>query len=234
MSGSTGLAGHSLSPGEHKALLEAERRGVPFLAHRDGIGDLRFTPLGERDRVAIGRVAGNDVVLDWDREVSRSHAQLDRMGSDWTLTDEGLSRNGTHVNGERVIARRRLSDGDVLRVGQTTLVFRSPGVRFDSTQAAAGTKPTPHVTAAERRVLVALCLPFATDGDRAATPATNRDIALALNVSLDNVKKHVRSLFDKLGVEDLPQYRKRTELARRALEEGLVTRSDLLDAERRG
>ena len=231
MSGSPGLAGHSLSPGEHKALLEAERRGVPFLAYRDGIGDLRFTSLGDRDRVAIGRVAGNDVVLDWDREVSRSHAQLDRMGSDWTLTDEGLSRNGTHVNGERVIARRRLSDGDVLRLGQTALVFRAPGVRFESTVAASGTA-TAHVTAAERRVLVALCLPFASETNRAATPATNREIALALNVSLDNIKKHVRSLFDKLGVEDLPQYQKRTELARRALEQGVVTRSDLLDAER--
>lgn len=234
MSASSRLAGHDLSPGEHKALLEAERRGVPFLAYRDGIGDLRLASLGERDRVAIGRVAGNDLVLDWDREVSRSHAQLDRIGSDWTLVDDGLSRNGSHVNGERIVARRRLSDGDVLRIGQTSLVFRAPGVRFESTLAASGTRATPHVTAAERRVLVALCRPFAEGGDRAATPATNRDIALALNVSLDNVKKHVRSLFGKLGVEDLPQYRKRTELARRALEQGLVTRSDLLDAARDG
>lgn len=231
MSERRGFAGHSLSPAEQKALLDAERRGVPFLAYRDGIGDLRFASLDECERLAIGRVAGNDLVLEWDREVSRSHAQLERIGSDWALVDDGLSRNGSHVNGERVVARRRLSDGDVLRVGQTTLVFRAPGVRFESTQAAS-TAPAPHVTPAERRVLVELCAPFAADRGMAPAPATNRDIALALNVSADNVKKHVRSLFDKLDVGDLPQYQKRTELARRALERGLVTRSDLLGARR--
>lgn len=228
-----GFTGHSLTAAEHKALLDAERRGEPFLAYRDGLGDLRFAFLGERDRVAIGRVAGNDVVLDWDREVSRSHAQLERLGSDWALVDDGLSRNGSQVNGERLVARRRLSDGDVLRVGQTTLVFRAPGVSFESTQVAS-TTPTARMTAAERRVLVALCAPFAATGGVAPAPATNRDIARALNVSPDNVKKHVRSLFDKLEIADLPQYQKRTELARRALEQGLVTRSDLLGAERPG
>ena len=47
-------------------------------------------------------------------------------------------------------------------------------------------------------------------------------------MSVDSVKTHVRSLFAKLDVGDLPQYQKRTELARRALERGLVTRSDLI------
>jgi DNA-binding NarL/FixJ family response regulator len=42
------------------------------------------------------------------------------------------------------------------------------------------------------------------------------------------VKTHVRSLFAKLGVGDLPQYQKRTELARRALDRGLVTRAELV------
>jgi pSer/pThr/pTyr-binding forkhead associated (FHA) protein len=153
------------------------------------------------------------------------------VGSDWTLADDGLSRNGSHVNGERIVGRRRLSDGDVVRVGQTTIVFRAPGGRFESTLAELSA-PRVHLTDAERRVLVALCRPFAVDGGPAPAPATNRDIAEALNLSLDGVKTHVRSLFSKLGVGDLPQYQKRTELARRALERGLVTRSDLLDADR--
>jgi predicted component of type VI protein secretion system len=231
MSASQGLARHALSPSEHKALLDAERRAAPFLAYRDGIGDLRFAFLGDRERASIGRAEGNDVILDWDREVSRSHAQVERIGSDWALVDDGLSRNGSQVNGERIVGRRRLSDGDVLRIGQTTLVFRAPGAQFDSTHAA-GATPIAHVTAAERRVLVELCVPFAADGGPAPAPATNRDIASALNVSTDSVKKHVRSLFEKLGVEDLPQYQKRTELARRALEHGLVTRADALAAAR--
>ena len=34
--------------------------------------------------------------------------------------DDGLSRNGTFVNGERLSGRRRLTDGDTLRFGGTT------------------------------------------------------------------------------------------------------------------
>jgi pSer/pThr/pTyr-binding forkhead associated (FHA) protein len=127
------FAAHSLSAAEHKAMLDADRRGEPFLAYRDGNGDLRFTLLGGRERVVIGRTAGNDVVLDWDRQASRSHAQLEHVGTDWTLVDDGLSRNGSHVNGERIAGRRRLNDGDVVRIGRTTLVFRAPPAGFEST-----------------------------------------------------------------------------------------------------
>ena len=210
---------HSLSAAEHKAILAAERRGGPFLAYRDGIGDLRLTDIGDRDRVVIGRVAGNDVVLDWDPQVSRSHAQLERVGPDWALVDDGLSRNGSHVNDERVLGRRRLSDGDVLRVGQTTIVFRALGRRIESTVGAQSMTAV-HLTDAERRVLVALCAPLAVEGGAAPVPATNGEIADALKLSRDGVKTHVRSLFAKLGVGDLPQYQKRTELARRALDRG--------------
>ena len=34
---------------------------------------------------------------------------------DWTVVDDGLSRNGTYVNGERIHGRRRLVDGDTPR-----------------------------------------------------------------------------------------------------------------------
>jgi hypothetical protein len=226
-----GFAPHSLSAAEHKAMLEAERRGEPFLAYRDGLGDLRFADLGGRDQVVIGRIAGNDVVLDWDPQVSRSHAQLERVGTDWTLADDGLSRNGSHVNGERILGRRRLTDGDIVRVGQTTIVFRASAAGFEST-IGAGTFPPVRLTDAERRVLVALCAPFGVEGGAAPAPATNGEIAGALNLSRDGVKTHVRSLFTKLGVGDLPQYQKRTELARRALDRGLVTRAELISAAR--
>ena len=42
------------------------------------------------------------------------------------MVDDGLSRNGTFVNGERVTRRRRLLDGDELRIGSTTIRFRAP------------------------------------------------------------------------------------------------------------
>jgi pSer/pThr/pTyr-binding forkhead associated (FHA) protein len=46
---------------------------------------------------------------------------LERVGTDWILVDGGLSRNGTFVNGERLLGRRRLEDCDVILVGSASL-----------------------------------------------------------------------------------------------------------------
>jgi DNA-binding CsgD family transcriptional regulator len=81
------------------------------------------------------------------------------------------------------------------------------------------------LTDAERRVLLELCRPLLGAGV-ARTPASNQEIADALHLSLPGVKSHVRALFAKIGVDDLPQNRKRAELARRAVELGLVTARD--------
>jgi DNA-binding NarL/FixJ family response regulator len=74
-------------------------------------------------------------------------------------------------------------------------------------------------------VLVALCAPLLGPG--VAAPAANGEIAERLSLSPAGVKTHIRALFSKLDVEDLPQNRKRAELARRALEAGLVTARDV-------
>jgi pSer/pThr/pTyr-binding forkhead associated (FHA) protein len=58
--------------------------------------------------VTIGRRATNDIPLPWDGDVSRVHAELACIGGDWIVCDEGMSHNGTFVNGERVRGRRRL------------------------------------------------------------------------------------------------------------------------------
>jgi pSer/pThr/pTyr-binding forkhead associated (FHA) protein len=216
---------HSLSPAELSTLLDAERGGKPFLAYRDGGGNLRLEPLEEVASVTIGRGEDNNVVLDWDPEVSRTHAQLGLVGGEWTLVDDGLSRNGSFVNGERVPGRRRLADRDVLRLGRTSIVFRSPGDAAEST-AVADAAALVRLTEGERRVLVALCRPLTVPGV-SAVPASNREIAQELHLSPDGVKTHIRALFSKLGIEDLPQYRKRTELAQRALDSGLVSQRDL-------
>ncbi len=220
-----GFAPHSLSPAELVSMLEAERRGAAFLAYREGTGDLRLESLDGAARISLGRAEHNELALGWDSEVSRTHAQLERIGGAWTVVDDGLSRNGSFVNGERLVGRRRLSDGDVLRLGRTALVFRAPISASEST-AVAGAAALVRLTAAERRVLVALCRPLSTPG-AGAVPASNQVIADELHLSLAGVKTHVRSLFAKLDIEDLPQYRKRTELAQRALGTGLVTNRDL-------
>lgn len=219
-----GFRPHSLSPAEIAALLDAERRGAPFVAYKDGTGNLRLQPLGD-ERATVGRLEHNDVALAWDAEVSRTHAQLERVGGAWTIVDDGLSRNGSFVNNERVQGRRRLVDGDTLRFGRTTIVFRAPGPAADST-AIADAAAAVRLTDSERRVLVALCRPL-SQGGRQRVPATNREIADELQLSMDGVKTHVRALFAKFGIDDLPQYRKRTELAHRALELGFVSARDL-------
>ena len=69
---------HRSTPAELKARLEAERRGAPFLLYFDGAG---HQVLHELDgQVTVGRGAECDVALGWDREVSRLHAQLERVG----------------------------------------------------------------------------------------------------------------------------------------------------------
>jgi FHA domain/Bacterial regulatory proteins, luxR family len=219
------FSSHSLSPAELASLVDAERKGGAFLAYRDGTGDLRLGPLDGLPSATIGRSQDNDFVLAWDAEVSRTHAQLELIGGEWTLTDDGLSRNGSFVNGERIAGRRRLADGDVMRLGSTSVVFRAPASPSEST-AVAGAAAHIRLTDGERRVLVALCRPMAVAGS-SAVPAGNKEIAAELNLTSDGVKTHVRALFAKLGIEDLPQYRKRTELARRALELGIVTQRDL-------
>src|SRR5881396_1845099 len=118
---------HSLKPEQLGRLLQAERAGVPFIAYKDATGELRLETLGSRERMTIGRGEHNQLALDWDPEVSRTHSQLELVGGEWTLIDDGLSRNGSFVNGERIAGRRRLVDGDTLRLGRTTLLFRSPG-----------------------------------------------------------------------------------------------------------
>jgi anti-anti-sigma factor len=70
----------------------------------------------------IGRRADTDVIID-DPSVSRRHAQVIRRGDAWYVSDIG-SRNGTTLNGQPVTREVRLSDGDVLQVGEACLTVR--------------------------------------------------------------------------------------------------------------
>jgi len=216
---------HRASPAELKARIGAEARGEPFLMLRDGEGAQRLYDLGEAFRMTLGRDASNDIPLDWDREASRVHTLLERFSDEWSVVDDGRSRNGTFVNGERLHGRRRLRDGDVLRVGRTLLVFRDPAGGESLRTLPSDDSEPPRLTEAQRRVLVAVCRPFGRSSF--AAPASTKQIADELVVSAETVKTHLRALFEAFGVEDLPQNQKRAELARRALEAGVVTPAEL-------
>jgi class 3 adenylate cyclase len=115
------------------------------LLYEDQSGEQRACALAPQRTLTIGRGGDADLALPWDRSVSLLHAQLVRVGEHWLIADEGLSRNGTFVNGERLAGRRRLREGDVVRVGATTLTFRDERAhaRDDTTVTdAPGSSPT--------------------------------------------------------------------------------------------
>jgi pSer/pThr/pTyr-binding forkhead associated (FHA) protein len=167
------------------------------------------------------------VRLGWDEEVSTLHAQIVVVGDECTLVDEGLSRNGSYVNEERVHGRRHLRDGDTVRFGRTAVLYRRPGEgTAEETAVAADVPAAASVSPAQRRVLLALCRPY-KDGSSFATPATNQEIGAELHLSVDAVKTHMRALFEKLGVGELPQNQKRVALVERALQSGVISSREL-------
>jgi pSer/pThr/pTyr-binding forkhead associated (FHA) protein len=221
-------APHAASPAELKAQIEAERAGLPFLVFREEDGSHRIFPLAPGcDRVAIGRRSSADISLAWDDEVSRLHAELARVGDDWTLADDGLSMNGSFVNGEVVRGHRRLRDGDAVRLGTTVLLFRDPG-QADSmaTAPSADVRRVVSLSESQRRVLLSLCRPF-RDSAAFVTAPSNEEIAGELSVSVAAVKKHLKTLYERFGVDHLPQNEKRARLVERAFAGGFVPESDL-------
>jgi hypothetical protein len=73
------------------------------------------------------------------------------------------------------------------------------------------------LTDTQLRILAALCRPFA-EGDHLATPATDREIAEEVFLSVDAVSGHLRALYRKFGIEDLPPGRQRARLVELAVE----------------
>ena len=207
---------------ELKAVIEAERRGAPFLVFRDGAGGQRLHFLDGAATVTIGRADGADVCLSWDPSVSSVHAEVAAVAGHWLISDEGLSRNGTFVNTERLSGRRRLRHGDVLRIGRTAIAFNDAAPEPSSRTVAIETDAdAPRVTEAQQRVLTALCGPY-REHSRFATPATNQQIAEELFLSVEAVKTHLRELYRRFNLEELPQNQKRARLVERALQLGLA------------
>jgi DNA-binding NarL/FixJ family response regulator len=148
------------------------------------------------------------------------HAAFERFGDAWCVRDLG-SRNGTFVNGARIVGEHALHSGDEIVLGRLRMLFRGPA-RGEETAAIAQAPPLTH---RERDVLLALCRPLLT-GDAFTEPASTRAIAAELVVSEAAVKQHLSRLYDKFDVGAEGE-RRRVQLANAAVSTGTVKLSDL-------
>ncbi len=223
----TPLALDLASPGDLEARREAEERGEPFLLLRDDQGVQRIVTLDESaGSVTVGRRLEADVPLPWDPEVSRLHAELEFKAGEWTLCDDGFSQNGTFVNGLRIHGRRRLTDGDLIRIGQTAIAFCDPGLSGLGVTLAPGELGiAPKFSEQQQRILRSLCRPLMGDGE-GINPAPDADVAAATGIPEGVVTTELDHLGRSFGLQDMPAADRRAEIALLALRSGLVGPGD--------
>lgn len=94
--------------------------GSAHLVVRRGAMEGMQFPLSANENMTIGRSSDSKIFLD-DVTVSRKHAAVSLVGSDWVLSDSG-SLNGTYVNKHRV-STATLVNGDELQIGKFRFVF---------------------------------------------------------------------------------------------------------------
>jgi pSer/pThr/pTyr-binding forkhead associated (FHA) protein len=183
----------------------------------------------EGDRATAGRAETNDVVLT-DERVSRVHAAFERVAGEWLVRDLG-SRNGTFVDGDRVLASRPVRPGQEVRIGETAIFLRREGVT-ETREATVADKAPPVLTPREREVLLALCRP-AFSGSPFTEPASVKDVAKELYVTDAAIKQHLDNLYRKFGLYDEGES-KRVRLANEAIRRGAVSIAELRGGRERG
>ncbi len=213
----------TLTDEEQKARKAAERRGAPFLVYRDDKSEQHILELDESARtMTVGRRFEADVALPWDREVSRLHAQLEFKGGEWTVDDDGWSQNGTYVNEMRLDGARRLHDGDLIRVGQTSIAFcHSRMASVEMTLVPGELSATPQFSEQQQRILRELCRPLMGDGE-GINPLADDEIAEALGTTQRTVTTELEHLARTFGLHEMPFFERRAEIAMLALRSGLV------------
>jgi pSer/pThr/pTyr-binding forkhead associated (FHA) protein len=112
--------------------------GAVTLVVKGGGNDGKRYPI-DRER-SIGRETA-DIIIN-DEEMSRRHAVVRPVTGGLEISDL-QSSNGTFVNGNRINGGHRLSGGDRIRLGTTTLEVEMP-VRSSATVVRGGTVVRPH------------------------------------------------------------------------------------------
>jgi len=169
------------------------------------------------DVTTVGRGQCVDIRLE-DPSVSKLHAEVVRRGPYAYVSDLGLSRHGTRVNG-RVVAQRLLENGDVISFGLQRC--RVGGLPAEETppESDARRSAVPELTRRETDVVAALCKPALSE-EAFVAPATARDIAADLVVTEAAVKQHLLRLYQKLRIPEGPN--RRVRLANEVVARGLV------------
>jgi hypothetical protein len=75
-------------------------------------------------QLTIGRGNQNDIAISTDEYASARHARFEPRQDGVWVQDLG-STNGTYLNGARLEHPRRLTQGDIVRVGETDLRFEA-------------------------------------------------------------------------------------------------------------
>jgi hypothetical protein len=169
------------------------------------------------DVTTVGRGSSVDIRLA-DPSVSKLHAEIVCRGSYVYVSDLGLSRNGTRVNG-RPAARRVLEDGDVLSFGSARCRVSGLAQEEIAAEVELRRQAAPELTRRELDVLTSLCRPALSD-EAFVAPATAREIAADLVVTEAAVKQHLLRLYQKFRISEGTN--RRTRLANEVVALGLV------------
>ena len=176
------------------------------------------------DSITVGRRYEADISLPWDPEASRLHAELSlprgRVDDLSTTAGPRTARGSTACGSP---GRRRLADGDLVKIGRTIIGFhaarrrRAPGRRWSQAELTA----TPRFSEQQQRILRALCRPLFADGD-GFNPSRDLEVADATGIDVDVVTQELDLLARLFGLEDMPRPERRAEVALLAVRSGLV------------
>ena len=118
-----------------------QRRGLELrIVRGPGAGSRVALRPGEN---LVGRGTSRVQVRLESRVVSRRHLVIYLDGADVVARDLA-SRNGTYVNGARLIGTRELQDGDTIEVGEVTLQLVRPAEGEAAAPPATGSTPLVH------------------------------------------------------------------------------------------
>jgi hypothetical protein len=175
------------------------------------------------NRIVLGRGETADIRV-MDIKSSREHAEITRVGDEWTLTDLG-SQNGVVVNDQKV-TQVKLKEGDKIVIGQTVYKFgrieskgkidKPPAKEFsdDPLPAPEGGKKTNALL--WLIIVVAVGVIFLSDDPKKSTPTKARQ---ATSVVQDVSDEYMDMVRQKQLQQDKAQKQKLNTIFQRGLRE---------------